>query len=148
MFTPSNVFLLSVALCILVFGRILPSALYPLEKALCKYGLLLLVSACEISCMPSCTTGQRSGFRSYTITTGKKGLFRAMFSQYMSLLTWGKEVYSTVGACLCRGRAVKSTDLKLCCFSRVWVRIPVVTLVSMSKTLDPVFWPLGVNGYR
>ena len=36
----------------------------------------------------------------------------------------------------CRGRAVKSTELKLWCFSRVWVRVPVVTLVFLSKTLN------------
>ena len=37
----------------------------------------------------------------------------------------------------CRGRADKRTELKLVLlFSRVWVRTPVVTLVSPSKTLN------------
>ncbi len=40
----------------------------------------------------------------------------------------------------CRGRVDKSTGLKLWCFrlSRVWVRVPVVTLVSLSKMLKEV----------
>ncbi len=43
-----------------------------------------------------------------------------------------------VGRWTCRGQADKSTGLKLWCFrlSRVWVRVPVLTLVSLSKTLN------------
>ena len=37
----------------------------------------------------------------------------------------------------CHGLAVKSTRFKLwCLISRVWVRVPVLTLVSLSKTLN------------
>ena len=50
----------------------------------------------------------------------------------------------------CHGRVVKSIEFKFwCIFTGVWVRIPVVTLVSLSKILyyNCSSSPRGKNGY-